>query len=119
LVNLRNSTARQINLGGSCPFLFEQFPDMFVRVSRMFLGPSDSSKLEIQVKGPDADVIYSKAKELEALLRNIPGTTDIRNDWGNSASAVSPEEVAAVREKTKGRATMQMWTAAELKGDGK
>ena len=45
--------------------------------------------------------------------------TYIRNDWGNSASAVSPEEVAAVREKTKGRATMQMWTAAELKGDGK
>ena len=42
--------------------------------------------------------------------------TYIRNDWGNSASAVSPEEVAAVREKIKGRATMQMWTAAELKG---
>ena len=45
--------------------------------------------------------------------------TYVRNEWGNSASAVSPSEVAAVREKVKGRATMQMWTAAELKGDGK
>ncbi len=40
--------------------------------------------------------------------------TYVRNEWGNSASAVSPSEVAAVRAKVKGRATM--WTAAELKG---
>lgn len=40
--------------------------------------------------------------------------TYIRNDWGNSASAVSPEEVASVRASLKGRAPMQMFTAAEL-----
>jgi cytochrome c oxidase cbb3-type subunit II len=40
--------------------------------------------------------------------------TYIRNDWGNSASAVSVEEVATVRASLKGRAPMQMFTAAEL-----
>jgi len=40
--------------------------------------------------------------------------TYIRNAWGNSASAVAPTEVAAVRKSLKGRATMQMWTIAEL-----
>jgi len=40
--------------------------------------------------------------------------TYIRNEWGNSASAVSPEEVATVRLTVKNRAAMQMWTAAEL-----
>ena len=40
--------------------------------------------------------------------------TYIRNDWGNSASAVSAEEVAAVRASLVGRAPMQMFTAAEL-----
>ena len=40
--------------------------------------------------------------------------TYIRNDWGNSASAVSAEEVAAVRASLEGRAPMQMFTAAEL-----
>jgi cytochrome c oxidase cbb3-type subunit 2 len=40
--------------------------------------------------------------------------TYIRNDWGNSASSVSAEEVATVRDSIKGRAPMQMWTAAEL-----
>jgi mono/diheme cytochrome c family protein len=33
-------------------------------------------------------------------------------DWGNNASAVTPEQVAEVREKVKGRATP--FTAAEL-----
>jgi cytochrome c oxidase cbb3-type subunit 2 len=40
--------------------------------------------------------------------------TYIRNDWGNSASAVSPEEVATVRASLKGRAPMRMFTSAEL-----
>ena len=40
--------------------------------------------------------------------------TYIRNDWGNSASSISPEEVASVRESVKDRPAMQMWTAAEL-----
>ncbi len=40
--------------------------------------------------------------------------TYIRNDWGNSASSVSPGEVASVRESVKDRAPMQMWTVAEL-----
>jgi cytochrome c oxidase cbb3-type subunit 2 len=40
--------------------------------------------------------------------------TFVRNSWGNSASAVSPSEVAAVRASINGRAPMQMWTAAEL-----
>ena len=43
--------------------------------------------------------------------------TYIRNDWGNSGSAVSPEEVANVRDSVKDRGQMQMWTAAELNSD--
>lgn len=45
--------------------------------------------------------------------------TYIRNDWGNSASSISPAEVAAVRSTLKDRAPMQMWTAQELKGGSK
>lgn len=45
--------------------------------------------------------------------------TYIRNDWGNSASAVTPFEVSVVRNKIKDRAPMQMWTAAELDAPNK
>ena len=40
--------------------------------------------------------------------------TYIRNEWGNSATAVSVEEVAHVRSSIGERGAMQMWTAAEL-----
>ena len=45
--------------------------------------------------------------------------TYIRNDWGNSASAVTSFEVSAVRTKLKGRPPMQMFTAAELNAEEK
>ena len=45
--------------------------------------------------------------------------TYIRNDWGNSASAVTRDEVATVRKSLNGRAPMQMFTAAELSPDVK
>ena len=40
--------------------------------------------------------------------------TYIRNDWGNSASAVSVDEVATVRASLSGRPPMQMFTESEL-----
>lgn len=64
------------------------FPDMLVRAGRMFLGPTDSSKLEVQVKGPDADVLYKTAKEIEALFRDVPSTIDIRNNWENRTTKI-------------------------------
>ena len=43
--------------------------------------------------------------------------TYIRNEWGNSVSAISPEEVKAVRDSVKDRELTSMWTAAELEKD--
>ena len=40
--------------------------------------------------------------------------TYIRNEWGNSVSSISPEEVKAVRDSEKDRELTSMWTAAEL-----
>ncbi|MGB3224801.1 MAG: efflux RND transporter permease subunit [Desulforhopalus sp.] len=59
----------------------DEFPDLRARVMRMFLGPTDSSIIEIQVKGPDADFIYQTALKIEDILRNIEDTIDIHNDW--------------------------------------
>ena len=43
--------------------------------------------------------------------------TYIRNEWGNSVSAISPEEVKAVRDSVKDRELTSMWTSAELEKD--
>ena len=64
------------------------FPDMFFRVKKMFLGSSDSSELEIQVIGSDADVIYNKAQEIVDELHKISGNIDIRTNWQNRITKV-------------------------------
>ena len=63
-------------------FIEDHF-DLSARVKRMFLGPSDSSEIEVQVIGPDADYIYRTAQGIEDYLSTIPGTIDIRNNWEN------------------------------------
>ena len=61
--------------------LEHQFVNISVRAKKMFLGPSDSKTIKIQVKGPDKDVIYNKAQQVMDLLYAVPDTRDIRNDW--------------------------------------
>ena len=58
------------------------------RVTPMFLGPSDSAVLEVQVKGPDRDFVYAAAREVEAIVSAIPGARDIRQDWENRTARV-------------------------------
>ncbi|PWG63521.1 efflux RND transporter permease subunit [Spiribacter halobius] len=66
----------------------ERFPQLSAQVTGMFLGPSDSSVLEVQVKGPDAGHIYRTAGRIERILAQVPGTIDIRSDWENRLQRV-------------------------------
>lgn len=68
--------------------LVMKFPNISARVTKMFLGPSDSKTIKIQVKGPDKDVIYAKAEQIMDLLYTIPNTQDIRSDWENRITKV-------------------------------
>jgi multidrug efflux pump subunit AcrB len=63
--------------------LIEHFPNVSGRVKRMFAGPSDSSTISIQVKGPDKDILYAKAEEIMAVLHQVPYTKNVRTDWEN------------------------------------
>ena len=65
-----------------------EFPELSARVNRMFLGPSDSSKIEVQIRGPDAAYIYRTADTIAALLTEIPGAIDVRHDWENRISRI-------------------------------
>lgn len=65
-----------------------RFPMINARVTKMFLGPSDSNKIDVQVIGPDKDYIYQTAQEIEAIFRNLEGTVEIKNDWENKITQV-------------------------------
>lgn len=68
--------------------LEQRFPNISVRAKKMFLGPSDSNTIKIQVKGPDKDVIYQKSQQIMQLLAQIPNTRDIRSDWENLTAKI-------------------------------
>ncbi|EPC01996.1 acriflavine resistance protein B [Litchfieldella anticariensis FP35 = DSM 16096] len=68
-------------IGSTRAFFANQYPDVSPQVTKMFLGPSDSSLLEVQAKGPDRDVLYATAKEVEAILASLDGAIDIRQSW--------------------------------------
>lgn len=60
------------------------YPDVRSSIGRMFLGPSDSNVIEVEVAGPDPDFLLSAAERVEALLATVPGAFDISHDWENA-----------------------------------
>lgn len=71
--------------------LLEAFPETSVRVKSMFLGPSDSRVIEVQVVGPDPSVLYSSAEMIKDRLKSIPNTVDVRSDWENRVAKLRVE----------------------------
>jgi multidrug efflux pump subunit AcrB len=88
------------------------FPNVSARVNKMFLGPSDSNTISIQVKGPDKDVIYRKAQEIMTVLHNTPNTLDIRNDWENLIVKVDVQ-IDQQRAKRSGLTSSEIAQALE------
>ncbi|WP_244534424.1 efflux RND transporter permease subunit [Halomonas caseinilytica] len=62
-------------------YLATHYPDISPQVTRMFLGPSDSSLLQVQIKGPDRETLFSAAKRVESILAGVEGALDIRQSW--------------------------------------
>jgi multidrug efflux pump subunit AcrB len=69
----------------------QEFPGLTARVTGMYLGPSDSTKIDVQVKGPDARVITEKAEQIAGILRDLPGSHGVYQDWQNRISKIRVE----------------------------
>ena len=89
-----------------------RFPNVSARVRKMFLGPSDSSILKVQVKGPDKEVIYQKAQEIMAVLDSAPNALNVRNDWENLITKISVK-VDQHRAKRAGLTSSEIAQALE------
>jgi len=83
VVNVKEGTELNTFVNKLHNGIIETFPNVSGRVKRMFAGPSDSSSISIQVKGPDKDILYKKSKEIMAVLQAVPYTKNVRTDWEN------------------------------------
>ncbi|MDO3383513.1 efflux RND transporter permease subunit [Gilvimarinus algae] len=70
-------------------FWGREFPELQAQVVKMFLGPSDSNLLEVQIKGPDREVLFATAKDVETILAGLSGARDIKHSWEARVPALS------------------------------
>jgi multidrug efflux pump len=59
----------------------EQFPQAWVRVTRLELGPPVGFPVQFRIVGPDTQVVREIAREVEHLVAAHPQTRDTQLDW--------------------------------------
>lgn len=83
VINIDGLDALDANVARLQEELNAAVPDAFIRVTRMFLGPSDPNTIQIQVKGPDAKHLTDIAADLSDMLYAIEGRQYVWTDWYN------------------------------------
>ena len=66
----------------------EQFPEARFRVSRLSQGGAESGIVDVEISGPDADVLMAAAAEIEAAFDAAPYLVKNESDWGNKVVKV-------------------------------
>lgn len=89
LINVENLEAAKAVLPRLRSDFRQMVPSVNARISRMFLGPEDPNTIQIQLRGPDAQYIYSRADELKDILYGVPNMIDVWSDWYSKADTFS------------------------------
>jgi multidrug efflux pump len=61
----------------------EQFPGVWVRVTRLELGPPVGFPVQFRVVGPDTQKVREIAREVEAVVASSPKVRDVQLDWND------------------------------------
>jgi multidrug efflux pump len=61
----------------------EQFPNVWVRVTRLELGPPVGFPVQFRVVGPDTQKVREIAREVEAVVGSSPKVRDVQLDWND------------------------------------
>ena len=58
------------------------FPDLTTTIAPLFLGPPVDAPVQIRISGKESDKVFEIADNVKAQLASIPGTKNVRDDWG-------------------------------------
>ena len=98
----------------------DEFPAVWVRVTRLELGPPVGFPVQFRVVGPDTQMVRSIAREVEAVVASSPKVRDVQLDWNDPvrtlrvdldqdkarALGLAPADVAFVTQTVMNGATM-------------
>ncbi|MEM7745428.1 MAG: efflux RND transporter permease subunit [Pseudomonadota bacterium] len=66
----------------------EQFPEARFRVTRLPSGGAESGTVDVEISGPDAEVLIAAAGQIEAAFGTLPDVVKNESDWGNKVLKV-------------------------------
>ena len=82
-VNAVNLDAVKETLPRAQRTFVETFPEARFRVTRLPQGGSESGIVDVEISGPDAEVLIAAAAEVEAAFAKLPDVVKNESDWGN------------------------------------
>jgi multidrug efflux pump subunit AcrB len=98
----------------------QQFPQAWLRVTRLELGPPVGYPVQFRVVGPDTQVVRHLAREVEQVVASSPKVRDVQLDWNDpvrtlkveldqdkaSALGLTPADVSLVTQSVMNGATL-------------
>ncbi|VVO31306.1 efflux RND transporter permease subunit [Pseudomonas fluorescens] len=69
----------------------QQFPQAWVRVTRLELGPPVGYPVQFRVVGPDTQVVRQIAREVEKVVASNPKVRDLQLDWNDPVRTLKVE----------------------------
>ena len=103
------------------------FPDTWVRVTRLELGPPVGFPVQFRVVGPDTQIVRSIARDVERVVAASPEVRDVQLDWNDPvrtlrldldqdkarALGLTPAEIAIVTQSLMNGATLSQLREGE------
>ncbi|MEM7699042.1 MAG: efflux RND transporter permease subunit [Verrucomicrobiota bacterium] len=98
-------------------YALEELPGVRVAAKALENGPPVGEPIQIRIRGEDLSTLYQLRDKIASTLREVPGTTDIRDDWGawTKQVQIDPDPVRSVR---LGLGTQTIAEAVALQFDG-
>jgi multidrug efflux pump subunit AcrB len=66
----------------------QKFPGLKAKIDPLPLGPPSQNPVEVRISGRDEDVVFDIVAEVQARLREIPGTRSVADNWGARSKKV-------------------------------
>ncbi|AZQ64809.1 efflux RND transporter permease subunit [Flammeovirga pectinis] len=82
LINTTSNEFNQTVIDSLDWFCFNHFPDLQPRIKRLGSAGGAENPIEIRISGRDPLVLYSLVDSVKEKLAGIPGTKNIKDDWG-------------------------------------
>jgi multidrug efflux pump len=88
IVMTRDLEARERVRSRLMASVVQEFPEAWVRITRLELGPPVGFPVQFRVVGPDTQIVRSIAREVEAVVASSPKVRDVQLDWNDPVRAL-------------------------------